>query len=90
MAAKPRPAIHFLAIIKMDPESDIAVQKTASDAMITKIEAAKAGYFKDDYAALFCEETRHMMPIINRGTWTRVFAIRQLIENFISGVPEGD
>jgi len=30
-----------------------------------------------------------MLPIINRGTWTRVFSIRTLVTNFLNLYPEG-
>ena len=62
---------------------DEATKRTAADALFSKINAAKLGYFVDDYSKLFNKKERKMMPIINRGTWTRVFSVRTLINNFI-------
>jgi tRNA wybutosine-synthesizing protein 4 len=45
--------------------------------------AASLGYFKDDYSQYFLKTKKKMFPIINRGTWTRVFAVRQVMERFL-------
>jgi O-methyltransferase involved in polyketide biosynthesis len=68
---------------KLNTMQDEATKRTASDALFSKIYSAKLGYFKDDYSNLFTRKTRKMMPIINRGTWTRVYSVRTLINNFI-------
>ena len=62
---------------------DEATKRTANDALFSKIYSAKMGYFTDDYSNLFTKTSRKMMPLINRGTWTRVFSVRTLIDNFI-------
>jgi len=62
---------------------DEATKKTAQDALFSKICASKLGYFTDDYSHLFTKSTKKMMPLINRGTWTRVFSVRSLVNNFI-------
>lgn len=69
---------------------DEATKRTASDALFSKISAAKLGYFTDDYSMLFTKKQRKMMPIINRGTWTRVFSVRTLINNFIEKFKDHD
>lgn len=69
---------------------DEAARKTANDALFSKIYASKLGYFTDDYSQLFTKKkNRKMMPIINRGTWTRVFSVRTLIQNFIEKFKDG-
>jgi O-methyltransferase involved in polyketide biosynthesis len=57
---------------------------TSSDALVTKVHAESLGYFKDPYAAEFLDRKKKMMPIINRGTWTRVYALRQIINQFLT------
>jgi hypothetical protein len=63
---------------------DRAVMLTSNDALITKVHAESLGYFKDPFVAEFLDRKKKMMPIINRGTWTRVYAVRQIIERFLS------
>jgi hypothetical protein len=57
---------------------------TANDALITKANCAKVGYIDDRYVDRFVENNRRMLPIINRGTWARVQAYRQVIDSFIT------
>ena len=45
--------------------------------------AAKLGYFKDDYSQEFLKRQKKMFPIINRGTWARVYAYRNMIIKFL-------
>jgi hypothetical protein len=45
--------------------------------------AANLGYFRDDYSHFFLKSKKKMFPIINRGTWARVFAYRQVIIRFL-------
>ena len=45
--------------------------------------ASQLGYFKDEYSKLFLKQKKKMFPIINRGTWARVFSIRQVIDRFV-------
>jgi O-methyltransferase involved in polyketide biosynthesis len=63
---------------------DEATKMTAQDALFSKIYSAKLGYFTDNYSQLFTKKSRKMMPLINRGTWTRVCSVRSLIDNFIN------
>ena len=55
---------------------DQAVMMTSGDALTTKVYAESKGYFKDEFCKLFAKGNKKMMPIINRGTWTRVYSIR--------------
>ena len=48
------------------------------------------GYFKDDYSHIFLKNKRKMLPIINRGTWARVFSVRSVITKFLSAFKESE
>ena len=58
--------------------------ETSNDALITKVYAESLGFFKDEFVSLFLKDKKKMYPIINRGTWARVYAIRQVILRFIA------
>ena len=58
---------------------DQAVMETANDALTTKVFAESKGYFTDEFVALFARSRKKMYPIINRGTWARVYAMRQIL-----------
>lgn len=62
---------------------ELAVMNTSNDALVTKVYSASLGYFKDDYSALFLKAKKKMLPIINRGTWARVSAVRQVVTRFL-------
>jgi tRNA wybutosine-synthesizing protein 4 len=51
--------------------------------LITKYQAEQLKYFTDPYIAPFVKQKRKMMPIINRGSWARVYSFRQVIIKFI-------
>lgn len=55
---------------------DQAVMLTSADALLTKYNAEMQGYFKDPFVAPFIQRKRKMLPMINWGTWARVYAIR--------------
>ena len=57
---------------------------TANDALITKVYAESMGYFTDPFVGCFLEKKKKMYPIINRGTWARVYSIRQVIQRFLA------
>jgi hypothetical protein len=50
--------------------------QTSNDALTTKVYAESLGYFKDQYAKLFMRGKKKLYPIINRGTWARVYGVR--------------
>ena len=56
---------------------------TANDALLTKVMAESLGYFKDPFCHPFATQKRKLFPIINRGTWARVYSIRQVITRFV-------
>lgn len=63
---------------------DQAVMQTSQDALFTKVYAEHLGYFKDPFCKVFLKNKKKMYPIINRGTWARVHAIRRIIHQFLS------
>ena len=63
---------------------DQAVMGTANDALLTKVYAEGLGYFKDEFCKPFLKNKKKMFPIINRGTWARVYSIRQVILRFLT------
>ena len=69
---------------------DQAVMVTSNDALFTKVYAEQLGYFQDPYCAPFLHQKRKMFPIINRGTWARVYGIRQIIKRFLDQFPESN
>ena len=81
---------------------DLAVQNTANDVLQTKVYpaflliknryryASQLGYFEDEYSKFFLKNKRKLMPIINRGTWARVFAYRSVIDRFLRALPEDE
>ena len=58
--------------------------ETANDALTTKVYAEKMGYFSDEFVKLFARNSKKMFPIINRGTWARVYAVRQILQRFMA------
>ena len=58
--------------------------ETATDALTTKVYAEKMGYFSDEFVKLFARSQKKMFPIINRGTWARVYAVRQILKRFLA------
>ena len=69
---------------------DQAVMATSHDALATKVYASQLGYFDDKYSKLFLKNKRKMYPIINRGTWARVHAYRQLILRFLESFKDSE
>ena len=63
---------------------------TSNDALLTKVYAEQLGYFKDPFCAPFLQQKRKMFPIINRGTWARVYSIRQVIRRFLEQFPSSN
>jgi len=62
------------------------VRATADDAVISKLAASSLGYYEDPFASRLAQHGPVMpkrMPIINRGTWTRVAAMDQVVDEFL-------
>ena len=82
----PAPAPHRAAYAR--GEGDRAVQVTNDEACASKLSCANAGYIVDEWARHFCRpgpmgRTKRYPPIINRGYYTRVVAMRNVIECFL-------
>ncbi len=72
-----------------EQQQKTAVQDTASDAILQKLYSIEKGYFKDNYQKLFIPHstvTQKYLPIINKGTYTRVRAIRNQITYLIDNL----
>mmetsp|Transcript_47993 Transcript_47993/g.79859 ORF Transcript_47993/g.79859 Transcript_47993/m.79859 type:complete len:332 (-) Transcript_47993:598-1593(-) len=53
------------------------------DAAISKLSAARMGYFRDELIHFFVRRPTRRSPLINRGYWTRVNALRRLLRQFL-------
>lgn len=64
---------------------DRAVQKTDDDAASSKLSAASKGYFSDRYLPLlYPGSTAQRLPLINIGTYCRIYSIQKLVADFVS------
>lgn len=71
--------------------SDCPVQATHVDAALAKIACAKLGYFQDKWTEQLMRNSRpyNRSPLIHRGYYSRVAAIRSSITRFLDECPEG-
>ncbi|RKF57264.1 Leucine carboxyl methyltransferase 1 [Erysiphe neolycopersici] len=64
---------------------DLDIQGTDTDAAVSRMSAVSLEYLNDIYAPLFVKGPLiRRLPIINRGTYTRTFALDTLIDSFLS------
>lgn len=64
---------------------DYAVQETSKDAYTTKAYATQLGYIDDPFIKCISKSRlRKMLPIINRGTWSRVHAYQKMLFAFMA------
>ncbi|EER01020.1 leucine carboxyl methyltransferase, putative [Perkinsus marinus ATCC 50983] len=63
-----------------------AIQRTADEAAESKWSAVSKGYYNDAYIMQMCRHWAHRQPVINRGYFARVQAMRNAILDFISDV----
>merc|ERR1712025_879300 len=64
-------------------DADRCIQGTNDDASVSKMSCINLGYFEDDFLRLFVRRRTKRPPIINRGYFARVQAIRQVIDCFV-------
>ncbi|KAK9830157.1 hypothetical protein WJX72_010045 [[Myrmecia] bisecta] len=64
--------------------SDAAVQNTNDDAQISKLSCVRLGYFKDDFIQYFVRRASRRSPLINRGYYSRITALRHLLYQFLA------
>jgi len=71
--------------------SDDAVQCTHIDAALAKICCAKLGYFEDHWTEQLIRNTRPTprSPLIHRGYYSRVAAMRRVVSGFLDRCPCG-
>mmetsp|Transcript_55136 Transcript_55136/g.118387 ORF Transcript_55136/g.118387 Transcript_55136/m.118387 type:complete len:414 (+) Transcript_55136:73-1314(+) len=71
--------------------SDGAVQVTHVDAALAKVSCAQLGYFEDRWTELLIRNTRPQprSPMIHRGYYSRVAAIRSSVLRFLELCPPG-
>jgi tRNA wybutosine-synthesizing protein 4 len=73
-----------------DSDSDRPVKETNSSALLGKLSAAQLGYFRDANLQCFVDassssqQQRRGDPLMNRGYFSRVAAVRQLASHFVS------
>jgi len=78
------------------PTEDSAVRSTDSDALLSRVSAAKQGYLVDSFAPLFLtpaqrRSTERRPPLINIGTHARTWAVDELVDQFLrSEKPESE
>mmetsp|Transcript_16142 Transcript_16142/g.16746 ORF Transcript_16142/g.16746 Transcript_16142/m.16746 type:complete len:326 (+) Transcript_16142:40-1017(+) len=70
-------------MVEQNPKK--AIQGTCSDALTQKVNAIEKGYFIDPYQLEFISQQNKQkyLPIINKGVWSRVQAIRSQVEYLI-------
>ena len=70
---------------------DEAVRLTNDDAAGAKVSCVAAGYLRDGFVGSFVRSARRARrpPLINRGYWSRVQALRQLLLAFLGDHPDG-
>eukprot|EP00439_Symbiodinium_sp_Y106_P044201 s5276_g5.t1 len=69
---------------------DGAVQCTHIDAAMAKASCGKLGYFQDNYTEqLIKQRSQCKSPLIHRGYWSRVEAIRKTVLQFLQRAPSG-
>jgi len=71
--------------------TDEAVQVTHVDAALAKVSCAKLGYFEDPWTEQLLRSTRPhaRSPLIHRGYYSRVAAIRSSVLRFLERCPPG-
>ena len=67
---------------------DAAVRSTDSDALLSRVSAARQGYLIDPFSPLFLTPSQRRVterrpPLINIGTHARTWAVDQLVEQFL-------
>ncbi|KAK9824836.1 hypothetical protein WJX81_004800 [Elliptochloris bilobata] len=62
---------------------DMCVQLTNDDAQISKMSCIERGYFQDNFLHFFVRRRARRSPLINRGYYSRVMALRNLLYQFL-------
>eukprot|EP00842_Homolaphlyctis_polyrhiza_P000284 jgi/Hompol1/1256/HPOL_000524-RA len=71
----------------MEGDYDEPVRSTNDDALTSKLSAISSGYITDAFAKVFAKRGASSQtkrpPIINRGTYTRTYALDMLVHRFL-------
>lgn len=70
--------------------ADRCIQGTNDDASVSKMSCVSLNYFDDEFIHLFVRRRTRRPPMINRGYFARVQAIRQAVGAFIEGTSGED
>ncbi|PFH37136.1 leucine carboxyl methyltransferase [Besnoitia besnoiti] len=65
---------------------DVALQATTDDAASSKLSAVLLHYYRDDVLPFFVKKKTRRAPLINRGYYSRVAAVRQILAAFVADV----
>lgn len=71
-------------------QTDEAVQQTHLDAALAKVSCARLGYFRDEWTEHIVRSagSSQRSPLIHRGYYSRVTAIRRVVANFLRACPQ--
>lgn len=69
-------------------DRDSTVRGTNDDATVSKLSCAQLGYLKDDFVRHFVRRPVKRAPIINRGYYSRVTAMRSFLDSFLAAESE--
>ncbi|SCP05884.1 leucine carboxyl methyltransferase, putative [Plasmodium ovale] len=72
----------------VDP-STRKVQSTTYEAASSKFSAVQLGYYRDPFLKYFIKKIEKRSPLINRGYYSRVAALRQYIDLFFKSLNDG-
>lgn len=63
--------------------AESAIERTDTDAAVSKLSCVEAGYYEDEFIAMFVKVKLRRNPIINMGYYIRVSLMRRLIYQFV-------
>ena len=79
-----RPAARPRASIPPSERADDAVMLTNDEASTSKLACVERGYLRDDFVHRFARRGRKYPPLINRGYYARVTAMRRVLDAFLA------
>ena len=79
-----RPASRPRASIPPSERADHAVMLTNDEASTSKLACVERGYVRDDFVHRFARRGRKYSPLINRGYYARVLAMRRVLDAFLA------
>ncbi|KAJ1497432.1 carboxy methyl transferase for protein phosphatase 2A, partial [Coelomomyces lativittatus] len=76
----------------MDVSSDEILRATDDDAAISRLSSVHQNYLEDPFSTFFVSasmQPTRRSPLINRGTYLRIYSIDQVMRAFLEGFPKG-